>query len=190
MEELKSKITFESVVVDGKVESITHSFEPELDPATMKIHWFNLMNNFLSAGGQTLSAIPIMRSPTEEELAAHIYVFKTDDTEDDEHKLYRSRKNMYEQSTRAFKELMSSMFPDIEYIEASMQYQQDLAFDETRSEEDHENNQFDVEAIVSNVRANYDKIIEEMMKKANETAKAASEALTEEGTEEADDEEE
>lgn len=164
-----------------------HKFRPAVTIEHFKHHYKNIMDNFVAAYLEMFNNVSILRPATTEEKDKHIYVFKTDDKEDTEHKLYEARKMLYEDTLKAFNYILSMVFPDIQYIEHCNLYQQELAFDKDRSQDEIEDYKYDVEYITQQIRENYDDLIkmlnaglaEEMAKQNEETAEPVKEETKE-----------
>ena len=137
-----------------------HKFRPAIDVKHFKYHYKNLMDNFVVAYAELFDNVGVLRPATTEEKDKHIYVFKSDDKDDNEHKLYTARKMLYEDTLKAFDYILQIVFPDIQYIEHCNQYQQEYTFAEDRTQDEVESYKYDVEYITQQIRENYDKLID------------------------------
>ncbi len=166
-----------------------HKFRPAIDVEHFKYHYKNLMDNFVVAYTELFDNVGVLRPATTEEKDKHIYVFKSDDKDDSEHKLYKARKMLYEDTLKAFHYILQMVFPDIEYIEDCNQYQQEYVFAEDRTQDEVESYKYDVEYITQQVRENYDKLIDMLNANMAEAMKKQSERNTTKDTTEQNSEE-
>lgn len=151
-------VTFNLTVEDDKITSEKFKFKPTIDITNFRFHYKTLMDNFVKAYLSMYDDVSILRPATTEEKEKHIYVFKTDDAEDAEHKLYSARKALYEDTLKAFNYILDSVFPDIIYIDQCATYQQEYAFSD-KTEDEIDDYKYDVEYITQTVRDNYDNLI-------------------------------
>ena len=159
---MEIKVTF---TTDTKTGEGTFKFSPVYDTKNFTQHYANLLNGFMNSAVSLLSYVSILRPVTQEERDLHIFVFKTDDKEDNEHKLYNMRKQLYDAMRTMMNEVLENSFPDVMYIEESTKHLQEQAFDDTV---DHEGVLFDIQAVTDNVRAHYDELIEQVLNASKE----------------------
>lgn len=95
-----------------------------------------------------LADMNIMRPATSLERDAQVYIFK--DTEKD-NTLYKQRKQLHDGLAETFNNILKDLFPDIEYINMTIQHQQELAFN--MSPEEAEEHQKYIEGIADKVKA-------------------------------------
>lgn len=119
-----------------KENTVSATFVPTLD--VTKIKDVQTLLNVLTSGSHTafvklLGGLPILRPASEEEREAKIYVF----VNDKDNNTYKVRKDLYDQLEAVFGNILSQLFPDVEYINSCNHYQQELAFsmDEAQAEE-------------------------------------------------------
>ena len=130
----KAKVRRIVISVFEEENRVSVSFVPRLSSKqqdNVSKHLNTLVNGF-SLGLQTLLRNDVMLRPaTPEETEANIYVFK--DAEKD-NKLYDARKNLYNQFTDVLSSIVAQLFPDVLYINRSIEYQQNLVTEMTPEE--------------------------------------------------------
>ena len=178
MEEKKKNITFSmsaKTVRDAddlsKVLNVSVKFTPKDSKANFTAHYSNLLTGLTIACMDLYKDMPILRPVTDEERELNIYVFKTDDATDLEHKVYKHRKNLYDQTVAAFNNILTQMFPDILYIDQCKEYQQDKAFEEGNSESFKEYKE-QIKELTDEIRKHYDDILNYVRVKSMETAQS------------------
>ena len=74
------------------------SYEPELDQTSFASHVNNALNTMPHALLQMFATIPVLRPACDQEHEAHTYVFNEGERGDTENRLYKYRKNLYDQT--------------------------------------------------------------------------------------------
>ena len=120
-------------------------------------HLNNLLDAFPIAIINILQMFPMMRPPLDKERQANIYVFQDGDEGVKENNVYKIRKEFYERLTALFSVILSTGFPDIEYIERCSKFQEQYALDHT--DEEHAEYLEEVKRITEYVREHYKEII-------------------------------
>lgn len=93
-----------------------------------------------------LADIPVLRPASEAEVSAKVYIFK--DEKDNE--LFKVRKAIHDTVAKVFEDLLKNLFPDIRFIQESIQHQQ-YTVTEMTSKEVEEHKRF-IEDIAKEVR--------------------------------------
>jgi hypothetical protein len=132
-----------------KKNSVDVLFTPELKETELKD--VQTLLNLLTAGThgafiQLLAGMPMLRPASAEEREAHVYVFK----DELDNKNYKGRKHLYQQIKNIFEGVLKELFPDVEYVNACNDYQQDLAFE--MNEEQAEEHKKEIEDLTKRVR--------------------------------------
>ena len=156
----EKKITVSLKTIDKK---LSYKFSPKLSTDNLSDHYFNLVNNFAAALNYLLGNLDILRPATQEERDAHIYVFRTDDKNDLEHRIYKVRKNLYDDLALLFRTILRQEFPDIEYLEECATYLQEFSFDNPDDKDYKEH----VAHLTKDIRENYDKILAYVSRKGD-----------------------
>lgn len=130
----KAKVRRIVISVFEEENRVSVSFVPRLsskEQDNVSKHVNTLVNGF-SLGLQTLMRNELMLRPaTPEEIEAKVYVFK--DVEKD-NKLYDARKHLFNQFTDALSSIIAELFPDVLYVNRSIEYQQNLVTEMTPEE--------------------------------------------------------
>lgn len=130
----KAKVRRIVISVFEEENRVSVSFVPRLSSKqqdNVSKHLNTLVNGF-SLGLQTLLRDePMLRPATPEEVEAKVYVFK--DIEKD-NKLYDARKYLFNQFTDVLSSILAELFPDVLYINRSIEYQQNLVTEMTPEE--------------------------------------------------------
>ena len=95
-----------------------------------------------------LAAMPMLRPATPEEREAKVYIFKNQDADN---RLYKERKEMYDNFANGFNTILREMFPDIEYIENSRTEEQHRVFD--MYNEEAEERRLEIEQLTEKIRS-------------------------------------
>lgn len=136
-------------------------FSPVVKKENLSDHLSNLLDSLPIALLNLVVLFPMMRPPIEKERQAHIYVFQEGDEGAKENKLYKARKEIYDRMAALFSAILSTGFPDIEYIEGCAKYQQEFVIDD--APEDYDAYLKEIQAVTEYVREHYEEIL------ANET---------------------
>lgn len=150
MGEKRKRVRTVTISVDTAQKQVQVSFTPKPNPGSGED--LNAYLNGLSAGMRVafaalLQNVPMLRPATQEEMDAHIYVFKNEGPDNQQ---YNLRKKLYNSIAAEFAATLREAFPDVEYIDTSLQYQQELALD--MSSEDAENHRLKIAEVVENIR--------------------------------------
>jgi len=151
-------------------------FTPKVNGNNFMDHFKNLLDNFANAYINLCANTDILRPATQEETEKNIYVFKTDDKDDVEHKVYSSRKALYESTSTLFNYILQKEFPDIIYIENCKQYQQEFAFAD-KSKEEIELYKKEVKELTDEIRNHYDELLVMIMHQAAEESQKQKETF-------------
>jgi len=140
------------VVMKGnkKENTVSVTFQPEL--VSTKVTDSQTLLNVLTSGTHAgfvklLGGLPILRPATETERESKVYVF----VDDHDTRVHKMRKDLYGQLQAVFGNILTQLFPDVEYIEACNTYQQEVAFEmyETEAAEYKK----EIETVVEKVKA-------------------------------------
>lgn len=118
---MDTKIIFE--VKDNKADIY---YEPGIDESTCVSFINHMLNSFPNAMMDALLEVPLLRPACEQEKDLHTYVFSDGDDGEVENKLYKFRKHLYDNIATLCSNLLTTAFPDIEYIERCKNYQQEF----------------------------------------------------------------
>lgn len=116
---MNTKITLEVKDQKPKIK-----YTPALDETSFTHLLNNALNNMPQALATMLANVPVLRPASAIEQEHKIYVFNEGDHGEVENKLYKYRKDLYDTIAAVFSQMLSTVFPDIEYIEGCKQYQQ------------------------------------------------------------------
>lgn len=136
--------------VDPATRRIKISFKPELDYKNVEnIQTFlnTIYTGTYMSLKTVLAAMPMLRPATPEEREAKVYIFKNQDADN---RLYKERKEMYDNFANGFNTILREMFPDIEYIENSRTEEQHRVFD--MSNEEAEERRLEIEQLTEKIR--------------------------------------
>ncbi len=125
-EEPKNVYTL-SISSDVDKGEITVGFTPKLEDGgkeEAQQHLNNLLAGIHIALHSIMADIPVMRPATELERESQLYIFKD---EENDNRLYNTRKQLHDGLGNVFTNILKEVFPDIEYIQGSIQHQQELA---------------------------------------------------------------
>ena len=141
------KVTLTSNIDKGQIKA---TYFPKLE--TSQPHERDYyVNTFLSGielvMKQLLGDLPVLRPATDEERALEVYVFK--DSEKDNN-LYQARKAIYQAVANVFQNVLSGMFPDVEYVDTCASAQQEIAFN--MSESEIEEHKYELEELSKKIR--------------------------------------
>lgn len=120
-----------------------------------------------------LSEMPLLRPACEAEQSAHIYVFNEGKQGEAENALYKARKSLYDKLSSVIGVVLSSVFPDIEYINNCTQYGQNYCMD--RSQEEIEEYAKEIEEVTNYVRTNFAEVLKEVFGNEEEASDSVSE---------------
>lgn len=148
--------------INKKTKTPSVVFTPAITPENAKDHMQTLLDTFPQVLMDIVSNLyPMLRPVTEEERAAHVYVFLEGEQGEHENKIYRAKKYCYDILTQLFSSTLTALFPDIEYIIQCANYQQDFVF--THTDEEYEEYKKEVDAVTKYVRENISTIISKML---------------------------
>lgn len=123
-----------SITVDETTNKVKLSFTPNLQADNRVImgkHVNGLVNGFAIGLQILLGNETMLRPATKEEVDAHLYVFK--DVEKD-NALYNARKKLFHELADVMNGVLAGLFPDVKYIEESIEHQQQLVTELTPKE--------------------------------------------------------
>lgn len=100
-----------------------------------------------------LADLPLLRPATEAELSANTYVFKNPEQDND---LYKTRKAVHDTIGTVFNEILQDLFPDVRFINTSIEAQQ-YSVTEMTPEEAAEHKRF-LEDLAEEVRESKDEV--------------------------------
>ena len=172
----EKKVVYTVTMKTEKGGTPQFKFTPKVNGDNFADHFKNLLDNFASAYIDLCASIGILRPATEEEKEKNIYVFKTDDRDDVEHKVYFNRKALYDHTSMVFNYILQTEFPDIIYIENCKQYQQEFAFD-NKSEAEIELYKQEVKELTDEIRNHYDELLVMIMQHAADEAQQREETF-------------
>ena len=138
----------------------TVTFTPSVNDETTASFLELLISALPTVIYSATSGIPMLRPATEEERAQNIYVFREGEPGEYENRLYKYRKGLYDAIAAAINEGLSTVFPDVQYIQACARYQQDFCAEHT--EEEVSEYQEVVEAITKSIRENFKEVMEKI----------------------------
>ena len=145
------------IKLSNEGNKVSVAFEPELDNSTFVQHINLYLNAVPSVLLNILSTIPLLRPASDVEQEHKIYVFAEDEKGEEENRLYKYRKDLYDTISAIFSELLTTAFPDIQYIEQCKVYQQD--FCATHNEEETAEHLSEISKISDYVREHMSEII-------------------------------
>lgn len=133
----------------GKVKvSFTPNYGTAKPNPELRGQLVNVLVSGLRAGFHNLfDDIPLLRPATDAEREAKVYVFKDEEADV---KLYKARKAIYDEIAAVFTFVLKDVFPDVDYINSAIQYQQGYAFE--LSPEEALVHQAEIEKIAKEVR--------------------------------------
>lgn len=155
-----------------KEDKASINFEPALNQSTFVPLINNALNTMPQALLNMLTLVPILRPASNMEKEQKLYVFQDGEEGKVENDLYKYRKHLYDQIGAVFGQLLSTAFPDIEYIEGCKQHQQTFCMEHT--EEEVKEYAKDVEKTTAYVREHFKEILEEVMSDDEEEEVKAS----------------
>lgn len=136
----------------------TVTFTPSVNDQTTASFTELLINALPTVIYSITSEIPMLRPATEDERAQNVYVFREGDPGKLENHLYKYRKGLHDAIAAAVNETLSTVFPDVQYIQACAKYQQDFCAEHT--EEEIKAYQETVKSLTDSVRENFSEIME------------------------------
>lgn len=122
------------ITVNEDTNKVKVSFTPNLQEGNREVmgkHVNGLINGFAIGLQILLGNEQMLRPAVKEEVDAHLYVFK--DVEKD-NALYNARKQLYHELADIMNGILTGLFPDVKYIEESIEYQQHLTTEQTPEE--------------------------------------------------------
>lgn len=152
---MPTKITLSLDGTESKVR-----FTPKLSNENLGDYINNIVNVFPNACLNILTHIPLLRPACEEEKEARVYVFQEGDAGIAESKLYESREKLYDALTAIFSAVLTTAFPDIEYIKQCKAYQQEFC---TTHEDDERKDYLEqVKRVTDYVRQNLPELLRQI----------------------------
>lgn len=152
---MPTKITMSLDGTESKVR-----FTPKLTNENLGDYINTIVNVFPSACVNVLSQIPLLRPACDEERAVHVYVFQDSELGEGENRLFAMREKLYDALTAVFSTVLSTAFPDIEYIKQCKAYQQDFC---TTHEDDERKEYLDqIEQVTRYVRQNLQELLKQI----------------------------
>ena len=148
----------------------TVTFTPSVDNDTIAPFTELLINSLPTVIYSILSAIPMLRPATEEERTQNVYVFREGEPGEYENRLYKYRKGLHDAIAAAVNEALSTVFLDVQYIQACARYQQDFCAEHT--EEEVSAYQEVVESITKSIRENFNEIMESIYGEESEETRS------------------
>ena len=160
------------IILNVKDNEASVEYEPALDATNFNPYINSALNCMPKALLDIFSTVPLLRPASSREQELHAYVFNEGDLGDTENKLYKFRKHLYDTTVAVFSQVLSTAFPDIEYIEICKQYQQSYCVDNPK--EDVDAYKKDLEELAKYVRENFQDILKEVTeeKEADEDVQA------------------
>ena len=158
---MDTKITLEVKNNKSKI-----NYKPTLDEGSMNALLNNLLNNFPAALLNILVHVPMLRPACSEEKDNFTYVFLEGEKGETENKLYKYRKHMYNTLVSIFGQILSTAFPDIEYIESCEKYLQEFCVEHTPEEVAELKTK--LAGVATYVRDNFEEVIKEITEEAME----------------------
>ena len=135
-------------------------FTPSVNNETFVPTLNNALNTMPQALLNVLTLVPILRPASSLEQEHKVYVFSEGERGKVENDLYKYRKHLYDSIAAVFSQLLTTAFPDIEYIEGCKQYQQEYCA--THTLEESEMFKKEVEEVTKYVREHFDEILAEV----------------------------
>lgn len=154
------------ITISMKDQQVDISYEPEITIDNIGEHYAMLLSTLPATVLNVVMSMPMLRPVCEQERDAHIYVFRDGEEGEQENRLYKIRKQFYDQLAQVFGSILTAGFPDIEYIEACSAYQQQFITE--ASHDDYLEYLDKAEDVTNYVRENFDKIQEEIMEDAED----------------------
>lgn len=148
------------ITLELKDNNANISYEPALESESFVAYINNALNTMPNALLNMFASIPLLRPACEREKEIHTYVFNEGERGEMENNLYKYRKHLYETTAAVFSELLSTAFPDIEYIESCKHYQQEFCM--THDEFDTKEYTEAVNEVVTYVRENFEEVLKEV----------------------------
>lgn len=149
------------IVLKTKDDKTQVEFKPELNNETFVSLVNNALNSMPSALLHLYATLPVLRPACKEEQMAHVYVFNEGDKGVVENNLYKYRKHLYETTAAVFSSVLTTAFPDIEYINNCAQYNQTFCME--HNEEEVAERTKEVEEVTKYVRDNFDEIVKSLV---------------------------
>ena len=146
------------IILELKDNVANINYEPALDTSTFVTYVNNALNT--------------MPAACEREREIHTYVFNDGERGEMENELYKYRKHLYDTTAAVFSQLLSTAFPDIEYIEGCKQYQQDFCM--THGEDEVKEYVESVNEVVTYVRENFEEVLKEVTEDDEQETESAT----------------
>ena len=148
------------IILEVKEGNASVAFEPGLSPDNFVAHLNNALNTIPNMLLNMFATIPLLRPACDREHESHVYVFSEGERGEAENNLYKYRKHLYDTVASVFGQLLSTAFPDIEFIEACKQSQQEYCM--THNEEERAEHNKQIEEVVKYVRDNFDELLKQI----------------------------
>jgi len=113
-----------AITVNEDTNKVKVSFTPNLTADNrneMAKHLNGLINGFAVGLQIMLGNEQMLRPATKEEVNAHLYVFKNTQADNI---LFNARKKLFHELADIMNGVLTGLFPDVKYIEESIEYQQ------------------------------------------------------------------
>ena len=123
MDSKKYVITFTG---NRETNDLRINFEPDVTEDNVMFLYTMLLTAVQKSFERVLFDIPVLRPATTLEQEHHVYVFKDEELDND---LYKLREQLYTTLSSMFSATLTTVFPDVEYIQQTTKYQQEKAFD-------------------------------------------------------------
>lgn len=123
-----------TITYDPDKGIVKTNFIPRLKQGDMELknnHLNGLINGTSNALNILLYDLPMLREPTQDEIDAHVYIFK-DQVKDNA--LYKARKVLHHDIVKAFNDVLSEHFADIIFVDSSFADQQEMSLNMTPEE--------------------------------------------------------
>lgn len=148
----------------------TVTFTPSVTDATTVPFTELLINVLPTVIYSITSGIPMLRPAIEAEREQHVYVFRDGEAGELENNLYKYRKVLHDSIAAAINEALSTVFPDVQYIQSCAKYQQEFCAEHT--EEEIKAYQETVKSLTNSVRENFNEIMESIYGEESEETRS------------------
>lgn len=153
------------IILETDDTSSQVTFDPNLEENTFVEHVNAALNCIPNLLLQLYAHIPLLRPACAEEQMNHVYVFNEGDKGKVENDLYKYRKHIYDATVSVFSQVLTTAFPDVEYIDRCRFYQQEYINDHTKEEVAEYTAK--IEEVTNYVRTNFEDIIKSMVEEEN-----------------------
>lgn len=139
-------------------------FTPEVTLANFQEAYKLILDSIPTLVLSVLQAVPMLRPPMEIERDNNLYVFQEGEQGVQENRLYDWRKASYTVLSSIFSTILSTAFPDIEYINECDKQHQSMMIDSEEGEQYLDN----VKKLTAIVRERMDEYLKELYEVAKE----------------------